>query len=110
MPQEHRQNRNDAGQISKAPAQGWLAHAGRAPAETPRATPVAAGDAGRGASGRAGLDADRSTPMDGSMTCGVNLRWGKDETCPLSTGERTRRVQLVQGEGWGGLSGNRDPA
>jgi hypothetical protein len=26
---------------------------------------------------------------------------GKDETCPLSTGERTRRVQLVRGEGGG---------
>jgi hypothetical protein len=48
--------------------------AGRAPAEMPRAAPVAAGDAGRGASGRAGLNADRSTPMDGSITCGVNLR------------------------------------
>ena len=31
---------------------------------------------------------------------------GKDETCPLSTGGRTRRVQLVRGEGVGG--GSRD--
>ena len=27
---------------------------------------------------------------------------GKDETCPLGTGGRTRRVQLAQGEGGGG--------
>ena len=30
---------------------------------------------------------------------------GKDETCPVSTGGRTRRVQLVQGEGGGGAGG-----
>jgi hypothetical protein len=33
--------------------------------------------------------------------------WGggrRDETCPLSTGERTRRVQLVQGKGGTGVA------
>ena len=36
-------------------------------------------------------------------TCCAARRLGaeKDETCPLSTGGRTRRVQLVQGEGGG---------
>ena len=29
------------------------------------------------------------------------MQHGKDETCPLSTEGRTRRVQLVQGEGGG---------
>jgi len=32
----------------------------------------------------------------------VSSYGGKDETCPLSTGGRTRRVQLVQGRGGGG--------
>jgi hypothetical protein len=34
----------------------------------------------------------------GSLRAAAPLSGGKDETCPLSTGGRTRRVQLVQGE------------
>ena len=30
---------------------------------------------------------------------GHRARPRKDETCPLSTGEKTRRIQLVRGEG-----------
>jgi hypothetical protein len=39
----------------------------------------------------------------GALLDGLACEEWSDETCPLSTGGRTRRVQLVQGEGGGGF-------
>ena len=47
------------------------------------------------------LPAGERRPRNGARA-GRHRSSAKDETCPLSTGRRTRRVQLVQGEGGGG--------
>jgi hypothetical protein len=57
-----------------------------------------AGARGRGRMHVAGDDAEQQRPLHHGRVAPVGLL-RKDETCPLSTGGRTRRVQLVQGPG-----------